>query len=320
MNVDVLTGENEMDLKEIKYFLAIAEYNNMSLAAEKLYVTQPALSHFLSKLESSLDVKLFSKQANNSLELTEAGKIYLEAAQKINEIQQDLLRQLADHKDDSGHPIWIGLSSEHATKLLTNSLNALYEKHPNIRVNIMHHTVADLLTQLNNNKLDFAYSAFAKKDPKLKYISFGHIEVDLMVPASHPLAKYGSVTPHASMNRVSLKELENEPFILLKKGTVLRDVLDDYFQDNDIHPNIKVELLSIASSISIIHDVQQHVGLYPRGYCPYNDGSVVHIALDPPIHYELGVYHKKNFQLTTPMKHCIALMKEEFLEANDLLH
>lgn len=184
----------------------------------------------------------------------------------------------------------------------------------------MHHAVADLLVQLNNNKLDFAYSAFKNKDPKLNYISFGHIEVDLMVPASHPLAKYGAVTPHASMNRVSLKELEKEPFILLKKNTVLRDVLDDYFQTNNIHPNIKVELLSIASSISIIHDVQQHVGLYPRGYSPYTDGSVVYLAMDPPILYELGVYHKKNLELTTPMKNCIALMKDEFLETNDLLH
>lgn len=309
-----------MELKEIKYFLAIAEYNNMSLAAEKLFVTQPALSHFLSKLESSLGVKLFNKQSNNSLQLTEAGQIYLEAAKKINDIQQIALRQLADQKGNSEHPIWIGLSSEHATKLLTNSLNALYEKYPNIRVNIMHHTVSDLLLHLNNNKLDFAYSAFKNKDPKLQYISFGHIEVDLIVPASHSLAKYGSVTPHASMNRISLKELESEPFILLKKGTVLRDVLDDYFQKNDIHPNTKVELLSIASSISIIHDVQQHLGLYPRGYSPYNDGSVVYLALDPPIPYELGVYHKKNFQLTTPMKHCIALMKEEFLETSDLLY
>lgn len=90
-----------MELKEIKYFLAIAEYNNMSLAAEKLFITQPALSHFLSKLESSLNVKLFKKKANNSLELTDAGRIYLESAQKINEIQQDMLRQLANHDNDS---------------------------------------------------------------------------------------------------------------------------------------------------------------------------------------------------------------------------
>lgn len=305
-----------MELKEIKYFLAIAESGNMSAAAKKLYITQPALSHFLNKLEKSLDVTLFRKKNNNALVLTEAGKLLLESAQKIYEIQQDMLRQLSGYQNNSSQTITIGLSSEHATQLLTNTLPLLYERYPGIHVDIMHHTVVELRQLVKNGQLDFAYSAYDTKDPGLDYIPFDVLNIDVLLPASNPLSVRGTAVPGDSMPQISLKELEKEPFLLLKKNTILRNVEDAYFAANQFHPYIQMELLSIASGISLIHDMQQHIGLFPRGYSPYRDGSVMYLALNPPLPYEVGVYYKKNVPLTRLMKDCISLMKHCFLLQN----
>ena len=75
-----------MSLREIKYFIAIAEELNLSKAAKKLYVSQPSLSTFLAKLESEFNTQFFFRAKNNSLTLTTAGKIFLDGCKKIIEI------------------------------------------------------------------------------------------------------------------------------------------------------------------------------------------------------------------------------------------
>lgn len=302
-----------MELKEIRYFLEIAETGNMSRAAERLFITQPALSHFLNKLEDSLKVKLFQRQSNNALTLTAAGKIYLEGAREIAAIQQSTLQQLSDFQSTSNQTITIGLSSERATKLLADILPAVYEQFPGIKVDVVHHTVERLKQFLKEGQLDFVYSAFNKKEPCFKYMSFDFLNIDLLVPATHRLASLGSLAPHSGMAKISLSELKNDPFILLKKNTVLRDVEESYFSENHLNPNVQMEMLSIASSISVIHEAQYHVGLFPRGYSPYHDGSIRYLNLDPPLLYEVGIYYRKESKLTKAMKFCISLMQENLL-------
>lgn len=305
-----------MELKEIKYFIAIAETGNMSKAAEKLFISQPALSHFLSKLEASLNVKLFHKQSNNSLVLTDAGKILLQGSKEIAAIHQAVLKQLSEYQAGSGQSITIGLSSERSTQLLTGALPILYDHFPGIKVDIMHHTVTDLKQLVKNGEVDFAYSAYKQKEPGFEYIPFDTLKIDVLVPAAHRLAHIASPIPNENMNSISLHDLAGEPLILLKKNTVMRDIEDIYFKENRFRPNVQIELLSIASSIAIIRDTQKHIGLFPRGYSPYHDGSVLYLNLLPMLPYEVGVYYKKGTQLTKAMKYCITLMRDNLIQQN----
>jgi len=71
-----------MELKKIQYFLSIVEEGSLSKAAQSLYLTQPTLSRFLARLEEEAGVQLFRRNKDSSLELTEAGEAYLNAAKK----------------------------------------------------------------------------------------------------------------------------------------------------------------------------------------------------------------------------------------------
>ena len=95
-----LKGVVGMDLREITYFLAIADEGYLTKAAQRLHVTQPTLSHFLAKLEKNLGVELFYRRNLVGLELTPAGRIYYDSARRIDHIWQSTLKSLEDSRDE----------------------------------------------------------------------------------------------------------------------------------------------------------------------------------------------------------------------------
>ena len=91
-----------MDFRELSYVLAIAKYQNITKAAESLYISQPTLSEFLIALEENLGLKLF-KRLGNKYVLTYAGERYVEHARQIQRVKTDLDMEMADIlKRDAG--------------------------------------------------------------------------------------------------------------------------------------------------------------------------------------------------------------------------
>ena len=90
-----------MKLKKVQYFLKIVEKGSLSKAANSVGLIQPTLTRFLAGLEKEAGTKLFSRGKDNSLTLTTAGLIYLEAARKINVIWNNMLADLRNEQDNS---------------------------------------------------------------------------------------------------------------------------------------------------------------------------------------------------------------------------
>ena len=96
-----------MDRRELEYIIVIAQEKNLSKAAERLYVSQPALSRFLLKLETQAGLPFFERK-KRQLVPTLAGELYLDTARKMLQLDQDLERQLFDHFRHLAHDLWIG--------------------------------------------------------------------------------------------------------------------------------------------------------------------------------------------------------------------
>ena len=88
-----------MDVKQQEYFIAIAEERSISKAAKRLYISQPSLSQYLAKLEDSLNKRLFVREKNGTLTLTDAGTFYYESAREIVKIRDQFLKKLSDLDD-----------------------------------------------------------------------------------------------------------------------------------------------------------------------------------------------------------------------------
>ena len=113
-----------MELKEIEYFLAIVDEGGLTKAAQKLYITQPGLSRFLTKLEQSVGTPLFYRYGNN-LSLSEAGEIYYENAKKIWEIRQNTLHRIKDTVNKDHQTLRVSLPGERCVRFAMQMLQKM---------------------------------------------------------------------------------------------------------------------------------------------------------------------------------------------------
>lgn len=281
-----------MDVKQQEYFVAIVEEGSLSKAARKLYISQPTLSQFLSKLEQSINAQLLTRGNNNSLTLTEAGKLYYENAKKILRIRDDFMNKLSDLNKASSAKLSFGINAERGVTVLTHIMSELSTRYPDMRVETRQGGAYNLQELVANCELDMAFSAYSEKNPKLEYIDFPPLEVMLILPKSHPLAHLGTQTPEAKLPHMSLKCFEEEPFAMLIGHTVMRDIVDAYCQTNDIQPNIRIETHNIPTAFTVV-DRGLCLSLCPYGLLPDVKGEFSYIGLNPPLYYHTGVYFNK---------------------------
>ena len=294
-----------MSLREIKYFIAIAEELNLSKAAKKLYVSQPSLSTFLAKLESEFNTQFFFRAKNNSLTLTTAGKIFIDGCKKIIEIYENMESEIYDLSNSYNTVIKLGVIDERFNFIALKSIQKLKALYPNISVQIEMYSAHELVDRVLNDKLDIAHSAYIEKNPGLNYVQLTDVEVDLVAKDTSPLAKY-SIQPGREECRISLKEVEGEPMIMLPPSTVLRKVEENYFKKIDFKPNTAFMVNTHYSLLAMVAQ-KDILSLSPR---TYKSNKVVRIALDPPMRYISGLFYKKAKYIPQPVKDFIKILKE----------
>ena len=124
-----------MDFRELSYVLAIAKYQNITKAAEALYVGQPTLSKFLISLENDLGLKLFRRSGNKYL-LTYAGERYTRQAAEIMRLKNDLDVELSDILKRDVGTLNVAFANMRCTYMLPCALPAFEKLHPNVRINV----------------------------------------------------------------------------------------------------------------------------------------------------------------------------------------
>lgn len=301
-----------MDIRQITYFLAIAEERSISRAAARLHLSQPSLSSFLTKLEGSLGVKLFLRRQNKSLELTEAGEAYLESAHSILNTYNQLLDRLAELSIQAEKKLSLGFAGVRNAPTMAQVVTQLCQLHPGARIEMVERGAFELMDMIIHNELDMAYAAYDGEenlDSRLSCVSLWTTEVSLAIPLAHPLAKGGSPRIHPDMPRIRLEEIGDSPFVLLKGNTVFRQVAERYFKATGFRPNIQIEAESNNASLNIV-ELGSHSGLCPYGY---HSDRVSFFALEPAMIYRAGIYYRKDRFLTQIMKDCIQILQEQFL-------
>ena len=122
-----------MDLKKIEHILRIAEEKNISRAAERLFISQPALNLQLLNLERELGTKLFSRKGNECT-VTEAGRIYVETARKMMNMKKDCYAKIAELSQLHNEEIAIGASGLQGDYMMCYIFQNFHEKHPNVKL------------------------------------------------------------------------------------------------------------------------------------------------------------------------------------------
>ncbi len=198
-----------MELRHLRYFVVVAEEQNITRAASRLHVSQPPLSRQIRDLEEELGVALFERSAQ-SVRLTDAGSAFLgEARAVLHRVDQavDHVRAVAAQ---CGGELHVGYAPSPTVEILPPTLRAFKEAQPRVKVTLHDMTGGEMLTGLRDGSLDVALMV----KPKTRHLrgllceTLREYPMGVIVPPGHPFTKRKGVT---------LKEVAAEPLVVYSR-------------------------------------------------------------------------------------------------------
>ena len=183
-----------MEIRHLRYFLAVAREENMTKAAEMLHVSQPTLSKTLKVLEDELGKKLFTRHSF-SIELTEEGMLLRDRAEDLVSMADKIEQEFISLDDITGGDLYLGLAESFQIRYLARELGTLKSVYPNMNYHITSGDTEQVTEKLDKWLLDFAVICEPPDERKYDHIEFPEADVwGAVMPADHPLASKDSVT------------------------------------------------------------------------------------------------------------------------------
>ena len=217
-----------MDIRELKYFTQVAVSANYSAAAEKLYISQPALSKVIQKMERELGVKLFYTEHRQQCLTPEGRQLYDKAAKVIAEYDEIEEAVRSDKGLFSGH-VHIGFPNVAGTCFFCELIADFSRQYPNIKLHIREDGSQRILSDVESGVLDVGCVVLPVSEETFDASLFIRDSSCLVVSKDHPLAQRDSI---------SLGELRDESFILLGADFSTHHDIKEALQQAGFEPNI----------------------------------------------------------------------------------
>lgn len=173
-----------MTITQLKYVLAVAEYKNFTLAAEKCFVTQPTLSMQIQKIEEELNIQIFDR-TKKPIQLTDIGQKIVNQAKNIV-VEADRIQDIVEQqKGFIGGEFRLGIIPTIMPTLLPMFLNNFIKKYPKVKLIIEELNTSEIITKLNNGHLDAGIAATPLLEEKIKEIVLYYEPFVAYIPESH---------------------------------------------------------------------------------------------------------------------------------------
>ncbi|NOZ11493.1 MAG: LysR family transcriptional regulator [Gammaproteobacteria bacterium] len=200
-----------MNLRDLKYIIAVAETHHFGRAAERCFISQPTLSGQIKKLEEELGVAIFER-SNRSVEITPVGEAILTHARQMME-QADVIQQLAQaHQDPLAGPLRIGAIPTLSPYLMPLILMPLKKRHPQMKLVLSEELTDTLLQRLHNHEIDAALLATPEEEQDRESLPLFDEPFWIAYPRDHPFY---------TRDKITLRDLDKENLLLLAEGHCL---------------------------------------------------------------------------------------------------
>jgi DNA-binding transcriptional LysR family regulator len=220
-----------MDLQQLKYFQTIARLENMSRAAEELYVAQPSLSRAIARLEDELGAPLFDR-LGRQIRLNQLGYVFLQRVEQALAELEEGKREVADMAGLEQGLVSLAVLYTVGAQLLPEILGAFRKDHPSIRFQLSQNASNVMNSQLRKGEIDLCISFPEPEQSDIGWAPLRTEEIFLAVPPTHRLAGCDSIY---------LSEVAREPFISLKREYGLREMADQFCHQAGFDPRITFE-------------------------------------------------------------------------------
>ena len=182
-----------MEIRSLRYFLAVAREENMTRAAEILHVTQPTLSKQMKSLEDELGKKLFTRHSF-SIELTDEGILLRKRAEDLVSMADKIEQEFFSLDDVTGGNLYLGLAESFQIKYLAQAIRSFKQDYPNLHYHITSGDTEQIADKLDKGLLDFLVLAELPDSRKYEYIPFPENDIwGVVMPESDALAQKKSL-------------------------------------------------------------------------------------------------------------------------------
>ena len=220
-----------INLNQLRAFYQVAKCQNVSIAAENLFVSQPAVTAQVKLFEENCGLKLFKKKGRN-LHLTDEGKTLYKYARKIFEYERKIEDAVGQMKELKQGVLRLGSARTYARYFMPFLLTGFREAYPSIKIHLDEGSSREMIHSLRELKNEVVIIARVEDNPDISFIPFSREEVVLLLSPDHRLARKKSLV---------FEQLAQEPIILKDQGSGTRRLIDKLFIQNNHTPNVLME-------------------------------------------------------------------------------
>jgi len=289
-----------VDLRQLRVFLAIARLGNFTRAAERLHLSQPSLSQHLRHLEGALGIRLFDR-STRSVALTTAGEDFLPVAERLVDEFDSAVASVADLAARRRGRVTVAALPSIAAEALPRAIAVLRAKNPEITVSLRDDVAEQIAARVRSGEVDFGIGATDVDETELAVSPFTTDIMVAVVPRAHPLTR---------AKKVPWKTLAAYPFVAMSRDSSVRRLTDQAFARNGLvsSPAFEAKYLSTALGL-IAHNLG--VGVFPSSALPMIAGAgLAHVVLtDPQVRRPIGILSRRGRSLSPAAAELVSILQ-----------
>ncbi len=288
-----------MDLRQLQVFAEIVTQGNFTRAAESLHIAQPAVSMTIRKLEEELDLVLLNR-TEKQVTLTAEGETLLQHAQRILDDFDVAATEMAELKELVRGEVRIGISPMMSAYYFPHIIGAFRKRYPELSLVVNGEGAGRVQRMIVKGELDMGVIAKPERVEGIDYQHFLREEIVACLPANHPLAGQCSI---------SMREFLQHPLILFKEGYYMRELIDDFLEQEQLKANVVFET-NLFTLVRTLIKLQMGSSTFLRMAVSDAPDMTV-LPFDPPLYIDLFIAWKSQRYLSRANRAFIEVLLEQ---------
>jgi DNA-binding transcriptional LysR family regulator len=220
-----------INFNKLRIFYQTAKYQNCTTAAEKLFISQPAVTAQVKAFEEFCNLKLFKKMGRK-IYLTDEGKSLYECARKVFEYEKEIEDTIEDMRLLKKGVLRLGTTKTYARSYMPFFISRFRQSYPHIKIHLDEGSSLQMANSLLDFQNEIVIVAKVEDNHQIRFVPFCQEDIVVLLSPDHHLAKMSSIT---------LTDLAKEPIIMKEEGSGTRKALNDVFAQKGLVPNILME-------------------------------------------------------------------------------
>ena len=237
-----------LDIRQMRYLVTLAETGNFTHAARILYTSQPSLSTFVSKVEAELGVQLFDR-STSPITMTGAGEIYIENLRRICEKADEADRQIKDIINEEIGVLKVGFPVERGASMLPYILPVYRQKYPNIEVKVSAVSSQEMIKMVEDKHLSMGVIPATSATAGLMHSELYEEEL-FLADGSGAVGRGHLIDGHPDC--VDIGKLNGLPLVCLKTSHAIRQFQDELFKKHAVKPEITMEVPANSTAYRLV--------------------------------------------------------------------